>query len=83
VQDVETIVTCGADYSLTVAARSGGHSYASYCLGGVDSALVVDLSRMKNITIINGTAIVQTGNTLGDLATYLWENGQLALPHGK
>jgi FAD/FMN-containing dehydrogenase len=83
VQDVETIVTCGASLGVPVVARSGGHSYASYCLGGVDGALVIDLSRMKNITLSNGTAAVQTGNTLGELATYLWENGQLALPHGK
>jgi hypothetical protein len=54
-----------------------------YSLGGVNGTLVVDLSAMKNITINNGTAVVQTENRLGELATYLWENGQLALPHGK
>jgi FAD/FMN-containing dehydrogenase len=82
VQDVETIVTCGAILGLPVVARSGGHSYAAYSLGGVNGTLVVDLSGMTNITVSNGTAVVQTGNRLGELATYIWENGQLALPHG-
>ena len=83
VQDVSTIVTCGASQGVPVVARSGGHSYAAYSLGGVNGALVVDLSALTNITLSNGTAVVQTGNRLGDVAEYLWNNGQLALPHGK
>lgn len=83
VQDVATIVTCGASLGVPVVARSGGHSYAAYSLGGVNGALVVDLSAMNNISLSNGNAVVQTGNRLGEVATYLWNNGQLALPHGK
>jgi FAD/FMN-containing dehydrogenase len=83
VQDVATIVTCAASLSVPVVARSGGHSYAAYGLGGVNGTLVVDLSALKNISLSNGNAVVQTGNRLGEVATYLWNNGHLALPHGK
>ncbi|KAG8827161.1 hypothetical protein FRC18_009930 [Serendipita sp. 400] len=82
VQDIEKVVTCGASLNLPVVSRSGGHSYAGYGLGGVDGALVVDLSSMKQITLNGDNAVVQTGNRLGEVATYLWENGHRALPHG-
>ncbi|KIM24184.1 Glucooligosaccharide oxidase [Serendipita vermifera MAFF 305830] len=82
VQDVETLVKCGASLGVPVVARSGGHSYAGYGLGGVDGALVCDLSALKSISLSGSNAVVQTGNRLGEVATYLWEHGQLALPHG-
>ncbi|CAG8493318.1 5215_t:CDS:2 [Acaulospora colombiana] len=82
VQDVEKVVKCGASSGVPVVGRSGGHSYAGFGLGGVDGALVCDLSHMKNITLVGDNAVVQTGNLLGEVATYLWENGQKALPHG-
>lgn len=82
VQDVEQLVSCGASLGVPVVARSGGHSYAAYGLGGANGALVCDLSAMKNISLSGSSAVVQTGNLLGEVATYLWENGQLALPHG-
>jgi FAD/FMN-containing dehydrogenase len=82
VQDVEKLVKCGGSLGIPVVARSGGHSYAGFGLGGVDGALVCDLGEMKNISYSGDNVIVQTGNRLGELATYLWENGQKALPHG-
>ena len=77
-------VKCGANTQIPVVARSGGHSYAGYGVGGQDGSLVVDLSALKNITYANGhqQATVQTGNRLGDIAVNLWNNGQRALPHG-
>ena len=65
-------------------ARSGGHSYAAFGLGGQDGSLVIDLSKLKSLSVdqTTGYAISQTGNLLGDLATGIWENGQRALPHG-
>lgn len=83
VQDVEKLVSCGASLNVSVVARSGGHSYAAYGLGGQNGSLVADLSQLKDITL-NGddTVVVQTGNRLGELASYLWNNGQRALPHG-
>ena len=82
--DVQVAVKCGANTQTPVVARSGGHSYAAYGVGGQDGSLVVDLSALKNITYANDhqQATVQTGNRLGDVAVNLWNNGQRALPHG-
>lgn len=75
---------CAASAAISVSARSGGHSYAAYGLGGQDGSLIVDLSLLKNITLdkSNGLAVSGTGNTLGSLATYIYNNGQRVLPHG-
>ncbi|KAG8862467.1 hypothetical protein FRB96_001538 [Tulasnella sp. 330] len=82
-QEVASIVQCGAAQGLSVTARSGGHSYAAFGLGGENNHLVVDLSQMKTITIADGVnAVAQTGARLGDIAQFIWLNGQRALPHG-
>ncbi|KAG8862475.1 hypothetical protein FRB96_001546 [Tulasnella sp. 330] len=82
-QQVASIVKCGAAQGLSVTARSGGHSYAAFGLGGENNHVVVDLSHMKTITIADGVhAVTQTGVRLGELAEYIWEHGQRALPHG-
>jgi FAD binding domain len=63
-----------------VSAKSGGHSYAAYGLAG---DVVVDLGNLKGLTVNpDGTAIVQTGNRLGDVATGIFNQGQRALAHG-
>lgn len=84
VQDVQVAVKCGASTQTPVVARSGGHSYAAYGLGGQDGSLVIDLAALKSITFANDNqqATVQTGNRLGDVGVSLWNNGQKALPHG-
>ncbi|KAJ6547864.1 hypothetical protein B0H10DRAFT_2243380 [Mycena sp. CBHHK59/15] len=53
--------------NLEVVARSGGHSYIANGLGGNNGSLVVDLSKLKAVTIrsSNNTAIIETGNRLG------------------
>ncbi|KAG8763423.1 hypothetical protein FRC11_004034 [Ceratobasidium sp. 423] len=82
-QDVQKYVKCGAASGVAVVGRSGGHSYASYGVGGKDGSLVIDLSKMKALTLdASGSAKIQTGNRLGEIATKLWDNGQRALPHG-
>ncbi|KAG9005991.1 hypothetical protein FRB94_002140 [Tulasnella sp. JGI-2019a] len=86
-QQVAAIVKCGAAQGIPVTARSGGHSYAAYGLGGEDNHLIVDLSLMKSISMNtdpqnNVYVVAQTGNRLGELAQYIWDNGQRALPHG-
>ncbi|EUC54236.1 FAD-linked oxidoreductase [Rhizoctonia solani AG-3 Rhs1AP] len=82
-QDVQRYVKCAAASGVAVAARSGGHSYASYDLGGSDGNLVIDLSNMTSVVVHDdGTAYVQTGNRLGDLAQKLWDQGKRAVPHG-
>ena len=77
-------VKCGGSTHTSVVARSGGHSYAAYGLGGQDGSLVIDLSALKNISFVNNSqqATVQTGNKLGDAAVSLLKNGQRVLPHG-
>ncbi|KAG8927773.1 hypothetical protein FRC02_007783 [Tulasnella sp. 418] len=83
-QEVQKVVQCAAASSLTVVARSGGHSYAAFGLGGKDGSLVVDLSKMKSLSVdpATGWAICQTGNLLGNLAQGIWDQAQRALPHG-
>ncbi|EUC61094.1 FAD-linked oxidoreductase, putative [Rhizoctonia solani AG-3 Rhs1AP] len=82
-KDVQRYVRCAAASGVAVAARSGGHSYASYDLGGSDGNLVVDLSNMTSVVVHNdGTAYVQTGNVLSTLAQQLWNQGKRSVPHG-
>ncbi|CAE6431344.1 unnamed protein product [Rhizoctonia solani] len=82
-QDVQRYMRCAAASGIAVTARSGGHSYASYDIGGTDGALVVDLSNMTSVVVHDdGTAYVQTGNRLADLAQKLWDQGQRSIPHG-
>ncbi|KAJ6626358.1 glucooligosaccharide oxidase [Mycena sp. CBHHK59/15] len=80
---VSEAVKAGSSFNLSVTARSGGHSFIANALG--DGRLVVDLSFMKNITVIqNGLATdahIETGNRLGDVALALNEHGR-AIPHG-
>ncbi|KAH9917720.1 uncharacterized protein B0H18DRAFT_1033526 [Fomitopsis serialis] len=84
VEEVANAVKAGALLSIAVTARSGGHSYAAYGLGGADGHLVVDLSRLKDIHVDNSTgiAIIGTGNRLGDVAISLFDQAGCALPHG-
>ncbi|KAG9223521.1 hypothetical protein PTI98_001920 [Pleurotus ostreatus] len=84
-QDVAIAVKCASSVNGTipVSARSGGHSYGAFSLGGQDGTLVIDLSNLKNITVNQDyTANIQTGNRLGDVALALFANGERALAHG-
>ncbi|KAG8920485.1 hypothetical protein FRC02_000879 [Tulasnella sp. 418] len=84
VSHVQQAVKCAATSSVSVVARSGGHSYAAFGLGGKDGSLVIDLSKMKSLQVDQSTgyAVTQTGNRLGDVAQKIWDQGQRALPHG-
>ena len=77
---VQAIVACAAKAGLSVSAKSGGHSYSAYGLSG---DVVVDMEKFKGITLNeDGTAVVQTGNRLGELAQAIFDMGGRALPHG-
>ncbi|KAJ7780277.1 glucooligosaccharide oxidase [Mycena maculata] len=82
-QQVAAAVRAGVAQNMEVVARSGGHSYIANGLGGVNGSLVVDLSQMKAVTVrpSNNTAVIETGNRLGDIALALNAAGR-ALPHG-
>jgi FAD/FMN-containing dehydrogenase len=73
--DVITAVTFAREHHLLVSVRSGGHSMVGY--GTNDGGMVIDLSRMKAITIdpLQRTARIEPGLTWAEVA-------QAAHPHG-
>jgi FAD/FMN-containing dehydrogenase len=81
---VSAAVSCSSKYNLKIAARSGGHSYAAYGLGGHNGSLVVDLKQFAKLQVDNETGIVEigAGNRLGNIALGLYAQGRRALPHG-
>ena len=82
VEHVAASVKCAAGYGAKVQARGGGHSYAAMGLGGQDGSLVVDMKKFKSMSLKSDVVTVGAGVRLGDLATFLWNNGKRALPHG-
>ncbi|KAJ7485395.1 hypothetical protein FB451DRAFT_55770 [Mycena latifolia] len=83
VVQVSTAVKAAAAQNLPVVARSGGHSALGNSVGGKNGAFVVDMSKLKAITVesSNSTARIETGNLLGDVALALNAKGR-AMPHG-
>jgi FAD/FMN-containing dehydrogenase len=79
-RDVAACVRFAARSSLPFAVRSGGHSYAGYCLG---PGLVCDVRRLKAIRIAPGgrSVTVGAGVLAIDLITALAARG-LAVPTG-
>lgn len=79
--DISAAVTFAREQALPLAVRSGGHSLGHFSV--IDDAIVVDLSRMKDVRIdpVSRTARVQAGATSGDLAGPANEHG-LALSTG-
>ncbi|GAA6020913.1 hypothetical protein JCM11491_000064 [Sporobolomyces phaffii] len=79
---IASALKCAASSNTAVSARGGGHSYASFGLGGTDGALVVDLSKFKSISVDSaGKASIGAGSRLGDIALALNKKGW-ALSHG-
>ncbi|CAG8501720.1 3162_t:CDS:2, partial [Acaulospora morrowiae] len=79
VSDIQEVVNCGNKLGISVVARSGGHSFEDYSLGGKDGALVVDLKNLNQISIdpIAHTAVIGTGNRIGPIYNALNEAGFL------
>lgn len=77
-QDVATAVRYAAQNGLAIAVRGGGHSAAGY--GTIDDGLVIDLSRMRGITVDPAarTARAQGGITAGEFTVATSEHGLLA-----
>ncbi|AEO58513.1 FAD linked oxidase-like protein [Thermothelomyces thermophilus ATCC 42464] len=84
VEHIQAAVLCAAEVGVKANPKSGGHSYASFGLGGEDGHLVVELDRMYNVTLDPEThiATVQPGARLGHIATVLYEEGKRAFSHG-
>jgi len=83
-EHVAAAVSCAAKVGVKVNPKSGGHSYASFGLGGENGHLVVELDRMNKVTVDSSTQIatVQAGARLGHVATLLYNNGRRAFSHG-
>ncbi|MFF8999404.1 FAD-binding oxidoreductase [Streptomyces achromogenes] len=73
--DVVRAVRFGRELDLRIAVRGGGHGAAG--TAAADGALLVDLSRMRRVTVdpVAGAARVEGGATTGDL-------DRAALPYG-
>jgi FAD/FMN-containing dehydrogenase len=78
--DVIRAVSFARAHNLTLAVRSGGHSFAGF---GTGDGLVLDLSRMKGVSVdpINRTLWAQPGATTADISPKAQPFG-LALPTG-
>lgn len=75
VSDVQEAVRCAASSGKAVSARSGGHGYASYGLGGQDGSLVIDLMNFKDVKVgDDGIAVIGAGTRLGDVALGLYQH---------
>ncbi|EUC47136.1 Glucooligosaccharide oxidase [Bipolaris oryzae ATCC 44560] len=84
IKHIQDAVACGVAAGIRVSAKCGGHSYASFGLGGEDGHLVVDMRRFNNVTAdpVTHTAVIQGGGRLGDIATKLYAQGKQAFSHG-
>jgi len=71
--DVTTCLAFVRKYSVPVAARCGGHSYAGY---SSTSGLIVDVTRMAGVSVSGATATVGAGTRLIDLYNGLAAHGR-------
>ncbi|KAJ5287256.1 FAD linked oxidase N-terminal [Penicillium angulare] len=81
---VAAIVKCAADNGYPVQAKSGGHSYGNYGLGGTDGAIVVDMKNFQQFSMNYTTwhATIGPGTLLEDITTRLYNAGKRAMAHG-
>ncbi|KAK6441720.1 hypothetical protein LTR95_002053 [Oleoguttula sp. CCFEE 5521] len=84
IAQIQAAVNCGRLSGVKVTAKSGGHSYASFGLGGEDGHLMIELDRMFNVTVNSTTniAIVQPGARLGHVTNQLYSQGGRAISAG-
>ncbi|MFD6142139.1 FAD-binding oxidoreductase [Promicromonospora sp. NPDC060271] len=71
--DVAECLRFAQAHGIPPAVRSGGHSYAGWSSG--NGRLVVDVRRMNDISVHQGTARIGAGATLGKLYAALAEHG--------
>ncbi len=77
--DVAAAVRWAAKTGVHIVARSGGHSYGGYST--VANGVVVDLQRIKSVSVSQGQAQVGAGARLGNIYNGLATHG-LAIPAG-
>lgn len=74
-QDVARCVEFASSAGIPIAARSGGHSYAGYCVP--NDGLVVDLGRMAAVSVTGTQATVGSGARLIDVYAGIWAAGRM------
>ncbi|UNI23960.1 hypothetical protein JDV02_009747 [Purpureocillium takamizusanense] len=83
-EDVSGAIKCAVKSNVHVQAKSGGHSYANFGLGGEDGELMIDLVNLKDFHMDRASwqATFGAGYRLGDLDKKLQQNGNRAIAHG-
>ncbi|KAF4543435.1 Oxygen oxidoreductase covalent FAD-binding site [Lasiodiplodia theobromae] len=84
-EQVAGIIACAAQYDHKVQARSGGHSYGNYCLGGKgSSAIVIDMKKFQQFSMDEDTwvATIGAGTLLEDVTDRLHNAGGRTIAHG-
>jgi FAD/FMN-containing dehydrogenase len=84
IKHIQDAVMCAAKLGLKANAKCGGHSYASFGLGGEDGHLTIELDRMNAVVLDNvtGVADIQGGARLGHVASELIAQGGRDFSHG-
>ena len=84
VKNVQDAVSCGVASGIRVTPKCGGHSYASFGLGGEDGHLIIDMRRFNSVTVDAAahTAVIGSGGRLGNIALALYSQGKQAISHG-
>ncbi|KAK3370034.1 hypothetical protein B0H63DRAFT_402711 [Podospora didyma] len=84
VKHIQDAVACAAKLGVKANAKCGGHSYASFGLGGEDGHLTIEMDRMNKVILNNATGIasVEGGSRLGHVAYELYNQGKRAFSHG-
>lgn len=81
---VQDAVACARQLGIKANAKCGGHSYASFGLGGEDGHLIIEMDRMNKVVLDNSTGIatVEGGSRLGHVAWELYNQGKRGFSHG-
>ncbi|GAO19283.1 uncharacterized protein UV8b_03339 [Ustilaginoidea virens] len=82
--EVAQAINCAVQSKVHVQAKSGGHSYGNYGLGGQDGGLMVDMVNFQQFTLntTSWQATFGSGYKLGQLDMQLHKSGGRAMAHG-
>lgn len=84
VDEVAAVVKLAAQHGIHIQPRSGGHSFASYSLGGTNGSLVIDLAAMDKVVVDQTTwrATIGGGTKLKAVTDGLTKQGNRTIAHG-
>ncbi|KAK4638794.1 hypothetical protein QC761_704440 [Podospora bellae-mahoneyi] len=83
-QDISDIIKCANANGVKVQAKSGGHSYQNYGVGGSDGAVAIDMVNFQKFSMDTKTwyATIGAGNRLGEVDKKMHAQGGRAMAHG-